>query len=249
MNEIQSVDNNLRPYTRGITERDSAIASITLYTASPMTSSDQDNGVNYLDPSSLEKVDPLQPKINNQTDLDTLRNVTSVDPLVLNKEEEGGLYFGVFNNFSLLEVMESKDSITKLHQNFGQSWNLFFFGDSPSAYTFRGIFLDTWEYPYYQEFMTMYDKFLKGKKCVEYGFKMKISYDGKIVGGYLLNIKTIISADAPHTKTFSFTIIVTDENYMRQNAVVKAGKFTSESDFNRMNNSHRVPNNTGLSIE
>ena len=136
--------------------------------------------------------------------------------------------------------MESKDQIVKLHQNFGRSWNLFFFGDTPSIYTFRGVFLDTVKYPYYQEFMTMYDRVLSGRKCVENGFKMKISYDGKVVGGYLMNIKTVVSADTPYTKTFSFTVVITDENFLRDNAVVKNGEFTGQAGFNQLNNAHRV---------
>jgi hypothetical protein len=237
--EIQNrQDNNLRPYSVGFRERDNSIATIVLYKAAPAITSLPTKTVNYLESGSKESVDSIEPRL----DADTTREVTQLIPgqvPILNNNNRG-MYYGIFNNFSLLEVMEAKDPIIKLHQNFGSSWNLFFFGDSPSVYTFRGIFLDTWEYPYYQEFMMMYDRFLAGKKCVENGYKMKLVYDSKIVGGYIMNIKTVLSGDTPHSKTFSFTVIITDEGYLRDNAVVKNKEFTGESGFNQLNNGHRV---------
>lgn len=236
-----NADSNLRPYLSGIKEHQGSISTITLYTGDwPVTSISENPVVtDYTAKGSLEKVQPIQPGVSNET-VDVAPAVAQNIPTFGYKEGVNGIYFGVFNNFSLLDVSEAKDQIIKLHQNFGSSWNLFFFGDTPQIYTFRGIFLDTWEYPYYQEFMTMYDKFLGGRKCVENGFKMKMVYDGKIIGGYLMGINTGISADQPHTKSFSFTVILTDENYMRENARVTANNFTGQSGFNRMNNGHRV---------
>ena len=231
-------DNDVRPYSRGITEHERSISTIVLYTGSPSVSSNQTKNINYNDNKNTEKGEILVPRVDASTDKGLLKSSPTQVATLQNTQQ--GLYYGVFNNFSLIEVMETKDSIVKLHQNFGNSWNLFFFGDSPSAYTFRGVFLDTVEYPYYQEFMTMYSQFLEGRKCVERGYKMKIAYDGKVVGGYLINVKTSISADQPHTKAFSFTVIITDENYLRNNAVVNGTEFTGELGFNQMNNGHRV---------
>jgi len=230
-------DNNVRPYTVGFRERDNSVATIVLYTSAPaITTALNRSLVNYLDDNSLTPVKAIQPKLNNTTS----RAIAVPGQVPVLNNNSRGLYYGIFNNFSLLEVMESKDPIVKLHQNFGDSWNLFFFGDSPSVYTFRGIFLDTWEYPYYQEFMEMYDRYLAGKQCVENGYKMKIVYDNKIVGGYLMNIKTVLSGDTPHSKTFSFTVIITHEGYLRDNAVVLGTKVVEASGYNQMNNAHRV---------
>ena len=234
------VDNNLRPYTSGFREHDTSIAVITLYsgeTTQDATTIEENTSLS-VGANTQYYVDAIKPVVVNQRGRDMVSAERSNIPVL--KNDINGFYIGMFNNFSIIEVSESKDQIIKLHQNFGDSWNLFFFGDTPSVYTFRGIFLDTWEYPYYQEFMTMYDKYLAGRKCVEHGFKMKIAYDGKIVGGYLMNIKSNTSADNHISKSFSFTLIVTDENFVRMNAVVKDRKITGESGFNQLNNSHRV---------
>ncbi len=233
-------DNNVRPFTSGFKEQRSSIATLVLYTVDPdVTSVPVDDISDFDEENNRQVVSALRPIIDPVNYRVTEPSYVKDNIPVLNGDINGE-YLGIFNNFSLLQVMEAKDQIVKLHQNFGNSWNLFFFGDTPNVYTFRGIFLDTWDYPYYQEFMTMYEKYLSGRKCVENGFKMKISYDGKIIGGYLMNIQTVLSGDTPHSKTFSFTVIITDENFMRDNAVVKNYRFTGESGFNRMNNYHRV---------
>ena len=235
-----NADNKLRPYSSGFTQRAGSIATIVLYTGQPQITSNIRSNTNFLSDNSITPVAPIVAAVDGaarppQTPA-VLDNIPS-----WNKEDGiNGTYWGIFNNFSLLQVMEASDQISKLHQNFGESWNLFFFGDSPSIYTFRGLFLDTWDYPYYQEFMTMYHKFLKGRKSVENGYKMKIVYDGKIVGGYLMNINTVMSGDTPHTKTFAFTVVITDEGFMRDNAEVKGYELSNNSGFNVMNNAHRV---------
>lgn len=235
------IDNNLRPYTSGIREHNGSIAVLTLYSGDPnaVTSSTiNEDTAEYVGSKNRQYVQAILPKVENQRGRDMVSANRSLIPTL--KNDHNGFYIGMFNNFSLVEVSEAKDQIVKLHQNFGGSWNLFFFGDTPSIYSFNGIFIDTWEYPYYQEFMTMYDKYLAGRKCVENGFKMKIAYDGKIVGGYLMNVKSNTSADNPSVKSFSFTVIITDENFMRSNAIVSGKQITGASGFNQLNNSHRI---------
>lgn len=232
-------DNLLRPYTTGFRERDNSIATIVLYTGENVTNVGTEfrtEELVYDEKNNRVVVDAIRPEIS------TDRPEKIPDSIPTLNNDERGTYIGIFNNFSLLEVMEAKDQIVKLHQNFGSSWNLFFFGDSPSIYTFRGLFLDTWEYPYYQEFMMMYDNYLAGRKCVENNFKMKLVYDGKMVGGYLMNINTVMTGETPHSKSFSFTMILTDEGYMRENAKILSKKFTGESGFNALDNTHRVIN-------
>ena len=229
-------DSRLRPYLTGVTEHDTkTLATITLYTGT------------YQPLAAKTDIDPLSDENNYMVEGVSIEATPQSDNKPSNTipqltEAQKNSYYGIFNNFSLLQVSESKDQITKLHQNFGSSWNLFFFGSTPSIYTFRGIFLDTFEYPYYQEFMTMYDKYLMGRKCVEHGYKMKLAYDGKIVSGYLLNIQTVLSNDTPYSKSFSFTMIITSEEFVRNNAYRQvSGKIIqSDLNYNRLDNRHRI---------
>lgn len=249
----EDIDNNLRPYSQGFVEHDSCMASIILYTDSPSTNMPEKNNVDYMGPSNVAKVQTIGPlpdtDANQLTTKSLPSNIATFDDVSGNYTP----YVGIFNNFSLLQVAEAKDQIIKLHQNFGSSWNLFFFGDTPQIYTFRGVFLDTQEYPYYQEFMYMYDRCLKGRKCVELGYKMKLAYDGKVVSGYMLNIQTVLSGDTPHSKSFSFTVITNDEFWMRRNAVPNpssnGGYVLEYNQMNKLGNAHRVARqyaNSGL---
>lgn len=249
---MEDIDNNIRPYSQGFVEHDSCMASIILYTDSPPTNMPEKNNVNYMGPTNLEVVDGVIQLQDTDTNQETLKLLPSNIATIPGVSGNDALpYIGIFNNFSLLQVSEAKDQIIKLHQNFGSSWNLFFFGDSPQIYTFRGIFLDTQEYPYYQEFMYMYDRCLKGRKCVELGYRMKLAYDGKVVSGYMLNIQTVLSGDTPHSKSFSFTVITNDEFWMRRNAIPEpssnGGYVLNYNQMNKLGNAHRVTRQYGSS--
>ncbi|RLI55313.1 MAG: hypothetical protein DRP09_10340 [Candidatus Thorarchaeota archaeon] len=153
-------------------------------------------------------------------------------------------YYGVFNNFSLINVTESHGEIVKLHQNFSNGWNAFFFGEKPAIYNFSGIFLDTKEYPYYQEFMVAYEKYLRGRKAIENNMQLKMIYDGRIIDGYMLNINTTSTGDVEQTKSFSFSVLIRKSGWVRMNMVPvyssNAGRYVNTEQFNGMDNSPRL---------
>jgi len=241
-------DDRLRPYTTGIHEHPEALSTIVLYSDEEVSPPAPSNS-NYTDDKNMQTVKGMVSQNDGKVSLATYipSNIATISP----NPDARVKYFGIFNNFSLIQVEESKDQIVKLHQNFGASWNLFFFGDTPNVYTFSGVFIDTWEYPYYQEFMTMYDLVLAGRKCVENKYKMKIIYDNKSVGGYLIRIRTVTAASTPNQKMFSFTVIINSEEYMRYNMALNpdnvtiadtSGSNANKLGYNAMNNGHRIVN-------
>lgn len=155
----------------------------------------------------------------------------------MNGRLSGEKYYGLFNNFSLLSVSESSDQIVKIHQNFSGNWSAFFLGKKPQVFTFSGFFVDSREYPYYQEFMMAYEQYLAGRKCVERKMRMKIMYDGKIVDGYILNIMTSITADTIMMKQFSFSVLVTSPPRWVRFNIVNNGR---GSLYNDISNRDRV---------
>jgi hypothetical protein len=161
-------------------------------------------------------------------------------------------YYGVFNNFSIMAVRESHDEIVKIHQNFGNTWNVFFFGERPSIYNFNGIFIDSVEYPYYQEFMVAYDKLLAGRKCVENKTKMYLTCDNKIIEGYMLNISTTKTAETSLKKEFSFSLLVKNVYWVRNNLITVSnpnGGVRYEYKFNGLANFGRLSlNETGVIV-
>jgi len=149
-------------------------------------------------------------------------------------------YYGIFNNFSLTDVQESNDQIVKLHVNFGADWNAFFFGDSPRVYQFSGVFIDSKEYPYYQEFSVAYDKYLKGRRAIEKKMTTIMSYDGKLVDVYILNLSVKHSGADQLIKPFQFTALIKSTSWLRSNFVYNSfGQMTRES-FGALSNRHRI---------
>lgn len=210
------INNELRPYFSTITEHDQTMATIVLLTEEePNTAENINKSIDYL--SAFSSFVNIPSSVIG----DQFINVTTGYIPQLKSMEIPGMtqYYGLFNNFSLTGVNESKDQMVKVHMNFGGSWNAFFFGDKPTVYAFNGFFLDSKEYPYYQEFMIAYDNYLCGRKCIEHKFQMLIAYDGKIIDGYILNINTMINSNNPFMKAFSFTVLVKGENWYRTNIV------------------------------
>lgn len=202
-----------RPFNVGVTPFSPTVATIILMTKKQSNSAESDQVSTVFTNTFINKLET--PSLSTGTGLADL-NESKVAQLSLDNYSSHN-YYGVFNNFSLTGVMEAKDQMAKIHMNFGSSWNAFFFGDKPTIYSFSGFFLDSKEYPYYQAFSVAYDKYLSGRKCVENQFEMFISYDGKIINGYMLNINTSIDGQNPYMKQFSFNVLVKNETWYRMN--------------------------------
>jgi len=213
------IDDKIRPFTVGLTRHHETIATIIVY--KERDKSDPVTRIDY-----LEK---LEDKVLSLTTAKPVGNsagsISSGVPdqpsgqVVVDKLDGKNDYYGVFNNFSLLNVNEAHEQIVKLHVNFGADWNAFFFGEKPRVYQFSGFFLDSMDYPYYQEFLVAYDKYLSGRKSVENKVQTKFIYDGKIIDGYMLNIQTAQTAADQLIKTFQFTVLVKGIYWMRTNLV------------------------------
>ena len=153
-------------------------------------------------------------------------------------------YYGIFNNFSVLSMAEMHDQISKVHMNFGAKWNVFLFGNTPNMYRVSGVFLDTKEYPYYQEFMTAYEDYLSGRKCVENGMQLKFIIAGQIIDGFLLNVSVNHNASTAMLKEFQFTILVKGSSWIRTNYIQilseGGGNPMFSEQFNGMSNVYRL---------
>jgi len=215
----------LRPFNTGIHQHEGSVATILLYTGNQLSEEAQEHPErNYL--TDLENtIYDLQSESIGATDAKPPQlpggkiaaiSLDSQDPTEDN-------YYGVFNNFSLQSVAERHEETIKLHQNFSQGWNAFFFGEKPVIYQFGGVFLDTMEFPYYQEFMIAYQKYLAGRKVIENRMQMKMVYDGKIIDGYMINLNAGGTSDVPSQKSFSFNVLIRDVQWIRFNLIPARG--------------------------
>lgn len=152
-------------------------------------------------------------------------------------------YFGIFNNFILTRMDESKSEISKLHLNFSENWNVFMFGSNPTVMSCTGNFIDTQGAPHYQEFMVAYEKFLKGSKSVENKMNVVMTVDGRVISGIILNVSTVSDANSENLKSFNFQILIKKQAWNRYNLVEG-----SDPEFNRMSNRDRVRNHYGITF-
>jgi len=237
-------DNKIRPYTVGTTEHAGTVATIVLYTTAQGFLSDDALKTNdYLTDLSMSISELEAGSISGDEQAPPSIPGGKIALISLDGKQPNN-YYGVFNNFSLINVQEAHGEIVKLHQNFSNGWNAFFFGEKPAIYNFSGMFLDTREYPYYQEFMVAYNKYLRGRRCIENNMQLKIMYDGKLVDGYMLNISTSTTGDLEQSKSFTFSVLVRASRWIRMNLIPvyssHDNRYISVDEFNSMRNAGRL---------
>ena len=233
-----------RPYHSGMIEHEQDLSTIILYT-DRRGSNESENRSN----ENFDYLNDLTGKINSllsESVISTARDTAPETPngkiarLSLSSNLD---YYGIFNNFSLMAVQENQEEIVKIHQNLGGSWNVFFFGEKPNFTMFTGVFIDSKEYPYYQEFMTAYNRYLSGRRLVEGNMRMTITYDGKVVEGFIISISTTRSAETNFKKDFQFTMLVKNTYWIRNNLIVirgADGRVRYERRFNGLSNINRL---------
>ena len=253
LNDEFMQDNRVRPYTVGMTIHDETLSTILLY-------QEGDSNFKENDLAQYDFLSNLETEVNDITvegvssDLAYGSVINDPGDIAIVKLDGYNNYYGVFNNFSLIEITESTDQIKSVHVNFGSDWNAFFFGEQPRIYTFSGYFIDTQDYPFYQEFFVAYEKYLSGRRTIENKMKTKFVYDGKIVDGYILGISVKTTAQNQNLKQFQFSVLVRGVTWARTNIIdtnykVQIDKFgqatqliKQERVFNGMTNKTRHKN-------
>ena len=233
----------LRPHAVGMTPHEGSVATILLM-SNDATNEDSDK----MSDRDIDYLNDLTQEIKNiipETQINNPNNIVNwpqgtIQSFLLDGSHE---YYGIFNNFSITSFMESNQEIVKVHQNFSGSWNAFFFGSQPKVYQFSGVFIDSREYPYYQEFIVAYENYLAGRKCIENKMSMKMVYDGKIIDGYILGVSVNGDASSSMQKGFQFTVLVKDFGFIRENVIatsqISGGSVSTERGLNYMSNRFR----------
>lgn len=246
VSNIEVMDSLMRPYANMLTEHENNYATIVLLQEGQVKA-DDDQPANYLDGSFDSYISELTPDPNASDSIQaqTLREGGSV---VVDSLDGINPYYGIFSNFSLQNVTEKSDQIVKIHQNFSGYWNAFFFGEQPRVFQFSGVFIDTKEYPYFQEFMVAYDKWLSGRKCIENKMTMKMIYDGRLIDGYIISVGSISTAENPMIKQFQFQVLVRASAWIRSNIIAvrqaNSNIYSYKEMVNALSNPNRLKHNS-----
>ncbi len=118
-----------------------------------------------------------------------------------------------YTKFILESVQESHAERTQVVETFGDFY-VFMFGERPPTYTFSGVLINTRNANWVSDFMYYYETHLRGSKCLERQAKLVLTYGGRQVEGYMLNIGHVTNAANEGAVSLSFSIIVTARNYL-----------------------------------
>lgn len=228
-----SVDGNdaFRPYFSGLEQSDSSTATIIL-TQRQQTAVTPNQTTDYFNNFDT-KVSSLLP--------DATQSGNGSIPDLQEVSGDTGKFYGIFRNFSLLQYNESRSEIAKVALNFGTKWNAYFFGSKPRVYNFGGFFIDSKNYPYYEQFMRAYDNYLAGGKCVSNGFRLYMAYDNKITSGWMLGIEVGGNSENQFSRTFSFQLLVDDENWFRTNWEYDINGSVIDTNSRILTNLYQIP--------
>lgn len=144
-------------------------------------------------------------------------------------------YYGKFQNIIVSSFSESYEEISKIQTNFSESWNIFMFGASPRIVELSGYFIDSQYSPYYQEFMTAYDKYLSGSKCVDNNMETVLFIDGRAIQAVILGVSIRYTGLDENLKGFGMRLVVKRDIWLRQN-YGENGEVTNSANY--LYNSH-----------
>ena len=118
-----------------------------------------------------------------------------------------------YTKLILNQVQESHAERSQIIETFGDFY-VFMFGERPPTYTFSGFLVNSKNANWVADFMYYYDNFLRGTKCLERQAKTVITYGGRQIEGYILNVSHALDAVSEGAVPINFTVVVTRRNYL-----------------------------------
>lgn len=126
----------------------------------------------------------------------------------------GGNFIGnvvsSYSRFFLQNVTEQDQEKMQVVETF-TAFYVFFYGRRPRVYNYTGLLMNDPNHKWTNDLSFFYENFFRGTKAVEINAQAVISYDGKLVSGFLINLAMQRDAMSPKGVPFSFQVIVIDD--------------------------------------
>lgn len=122
-------------------------------------------------------------------------------------------FIPAYTKFFLDGVDEGHAERSQVIETFGQFY-VFFFGERPPVYTFRGQLVNAKNANWVNDFSFMYENYLRGTRCVERNAKAILTYGGRQVEGFITNFSTSTNATLEGAVPLHFQVIVTERKYL-----------------------------------
>jgi hypothetical protein len=148
----------------------------------------------------------------NQFDDDRQTASIRVRTVALKTEDEKDL-IPAYTKFFLESVSEQHMERSQIVETFGD-FSVFFYGERPPVYNFSGVLINAKNVNWVQDFMFMYENFLRGTRCVEAGARAILTYGGRQIEGFILGVSNQTTAGTDGGVPMSFQVLVTSRKYL-----------------------------------
>ena len=140
----------------------------------------------------------------------------------------------VYTKFILQSVQESHFERYQIVETFNDFY-VFMFGERPPIYNFSGTLINSQNINWVQDFMLVYETFFRGTRCVEANAEVRITYGGRSIAGYILNVSNQTAAGSEEGVPFSFQMLVTKRTYLGLSSdfdtQISSGEAASQSEM------------------
>ena len=133
-----------------------------------------------------------------------IRLVTTLPGKEIPEEMQGKAYVG----FILTGVQESHNEKVEVVNLPGDTFASYFYGAAPRQFSFSGILLNTDQDQWRDSFEELYEKYLRGSVSSRNFSIVQVSYNGRVVSGWLTNLSQQLDSANDHYSSFSFSVLV-----------------------------------------
>lgn len=120
-----------------------------------------------------------------------------------------------YTKFFLEGVTEDRMEKSQIVETFGD-FIVFFFGRRPEVSNFSGRLLNTKNHDWKNDFVEVYENFLRGTKAVENNSTVFIQYDDVIAEGFLMNCHLEYHGITNNECPFTFSMLIIDRAPINQ---------------------------------
>lgn len=114
-----------------------------------------------------------------------------------------------YGKFFLESVQESHAERSQIVETFGDFY-VFMYGERPPVYNFSGSLLNYQNASWAEDFMFMYERYLRGTQCVKRNAVAIVTYGGRQIEGLLLSMSTQTTAMIEGAVGLQFSVVVFD---------------------------------------
>ena len=113
------------------------------------------------------------------------------------------------HNFCISSFNISFQEKSQIVQTFGAD-HTFFYGQKPVIAQVSGYLYNTRDFNWKNEWLSNYEKFLRGTRCVEMEARVYLAFEDLLIAGYILQTGISLNADMPDICPFGFGMLVTN---------------------------------------